>query len=48
MIPCLNGATTMPYDIGSDILYSSLAGFHGVEILIEKLENFLEKYSKED
>jgi len=48
VIPCLNGATTMPYDIGSDILYSSLAGFHGVEILIEKLENFLEKYSKED
>ena len=38
----------MPYDIESDILYSSLAGFHGVEILIEKLENFLEKYSKED
>ena len=47
-ISCLNGATTMPYDLRDDILYSSLAGFHGVEIWIDKLRKFLKEFSKED
>ena len=48
MLSCLNEATTMPYSLNDDIHYLALAGFKGIEIWVDKLKKFLEKYSKED
>lgn len=46
MRSCLNGATTMPYDIITDIKVSGEVSFEGIEIWLSKLHNFLNKGSK--
>ena len=41
MKTCINGATTMPYPLQEDVRSASRAGFDGIEIWKEKLDNYL-------
>lgn len=45
---CLNGATTMPYELEQDISAAAQAGFEGLEIWWDKLRAYLENHSTGD
>ncbi|MGC8934679.1 MAG: sugar phosphate isomerase/epimerase family protein [Thermoproteota archaeon] len=48
MNSCLNGATTMPYSLESDVKTAAKTGFQGVEIWKSKLDQFLQDKSVEN
>ena len=48
MIPCVNGATTMPYPLEEDIRSASAGGFPAVEIWAGKLDAYLARHSLAD
>jgi 2-keto-myo-inositol isomerase len=48
MKSCINGATTMPYNLEQDIKSANTAGFKGVEIWVSKLGEFLKNHTEED
>lgn len=47
MKSCINGATTMPYNLEHDIKSANKVGFKGVEIWVSKLREFLRDHTEE-